>query len=181
MSNAGKTLTDLTSSPIAGLLVTIAVYAACYHAYRRSGLKPALNPVFTAASILVALLLLCGIDYESYFRGAQLIHFLLGPAVVALAVPLFKVFQRVREASLSILSAVLSGALVAATYRRASKFKCSDESLRNQSGDKSPHSKSYLKRAKPLSRRASLEYQPRRSLHRRWPPRSRNACCCWPS
>jgi predicted murein hydrolase (TIGR00659 family) len=133
MSNAGKTLTDLTSSPIAGLFVTIAVYAACYHAYRRSGLKPALNPVFTAASILVALLLLCGIDYESYFRGAQLIHFLLGPAVVALAVPLFKVFQRVREASLPILSAVISGALVAAASAVTIAWACgaSEQTLRS--------------------------------------------------
>jgi predicted murein hydrolase (TIGR00659 family) len=114
MSNVRQALLQLTSAPLAGLSLTLGVYAGCHWIYRRSGLKPILNPVFSAALILVVLLLLSGVEYEAYFRGAQFIDFLLGPAVVALAVPLFTVFDKMREATLPIAVAVLTGAITAA-------------------------------------------------------------------
>jgi predicted murein hydrolase (TIGR00659 family) len=114
MTEIGHLWRELASTPLAGLLMTLAVYAGCYRLYRRSGLKPILNPVFTSASILVLLLLACGLDHDTYFRGAQVVHLLLGPAVVALAVPLFNLFDKVREAALPITVAIVSGALTAA-------------------------------------------------------------------
>jgi predicted murein hydrolase (TIGR00659 family) len=114
MSNSKEALLQLASSPLTGLALTIAVYAGCYRVYRRSGLRPILNPVFSAASILVVVLLASGIEYETYFRGAQLVHFLLGPAVVALAIPLFGLIGKMRETSLPITIAVLAGVITAA-------------------------------------------------------------------
>ena len=114
MSTLKEALLQMASSPLAGLSLTLAVYAGCYRIYRRSGLKPILNPVFSAASILVIILWASGIGYDVYFRGAELVHFLLGPAVVALAIPLFSLIDKMREASLPIAVAVLSGAITAA-------------------------------------------------------------------
>ena len=59
--------------------------------------KSRLNPVLIAVSILVLLLTLTATSYETYFAGAQFVHFLLGPATVALAIPLYTQFRRVRS------------------------------------------------------------------------------------
>ena len=115
MTSLNEALTELRSSSLTGLALTLAVYLVCYKIYRRSGLSPILNPVFTASVILVSLLLTMRIDYFAYFHGAQLIHFLLGPAVVALAVPLFSLMSNMRELSAPIAVAVLTGAVTAAT------------------------------------------------------------------
>jgi len=133
MSNVGDVLIQLASSPLGGLLLTLAVYAGCYRIYRRSGLKPIFNPVFSAASILVLLLLASGVEYQAYFRGAQLIDFLLGPAVVALAVPLFTMLDKMREATLPIAGAVLSGAITASGSAVGIAWLCgaSAETLRS--------------------------------------------------
>jgi putative effector of murein hydrolase len=52
-----------------------------------------------------------GMPYQRYFEGAQFIHFLLGPATVALAVPMFRQFGKLRAAALPILVGIVSGSL----------------------------------------------------------------------
>src|SRR5207248_7883008 len=54
-----------------------------------------------------------GTPYETYFDGAQFVHFLLGPATVALAVPLFENRAHVRAALLPMLAALMAGSLTA--------------------------------------------------------------------
>ena len=49
-----------------------------------------------AVTVLVVFLTLTATSYETYFAGAQFVHFLLGPATVALAIPLYTQFHRVR-------------------------------------------------------------------------------------
>ena len=63
---------------------------------------------------LVALLALTGTSYQTYFDGAQFVHFLLGPATVALAIPLYAQFDRLRRMALPLLGALLVGSLTAA-------------------------------------------------------------------
>lgn len=104
----------LSTTPLLGLTITLAAYVAGDWVYRRSNLFPLANPVLLAVLVLVALLTLTGTDYGTYFEGAQFVHFLLGPATVALAVPLYKNFQLVRRSAVSILVAVTVGAATAA-------------------------------------------------------------------
>jgi predicted murein hydrolase (TIGR00659 family) len=54
-----------------------------------------------------------GTTYQTYFDGAQFVHFLLGPATVALAVPLHQNFGAVRRAALPMVAALLAGAATA--------------------------------------------------------------------
>jgi predicted murein hydrolase (TIGR00659 family) len=101
----------LTASPLGGLTVTLLAYLAGNTLYEKSGQNPLLNPVAIAIALLVGLLWLTGTSYDVYFDGAQFVHFLLGPATVALAVPLAIHAGRVRRLLLPILLALFTGSL----------------------------------------------------------------------
>ncbi len=104
----------LAETPLLGLTVTLIAYQAGSWLYRRARLNPLANPVLLAVLALVGLLWLTGTDYGTYFEGAQFVHFLLGPATVALAVPLYENFKEVRRAALPLAVALISGSLTAA-------------------------------------------------------------------
>ncbi|MBL8838864.1 MAG: LrgB family protein [Alphaproteobacteria bacterium] len=104
----------LAASPLAALTATLVAYQAGLWIYRRSGGNPIANPVLIAVVLLVGLLLASGTAYRTYFDGAQFVHFLLGPATVALAVPLYNQFRQVRRSALAIAVALVAGSLFAA-------------------------------------------------------------------
>ncbi|SNY92520.1 TIGR00659 family protein [Cohaesibacter sp. ES.047] len=106
---------ELSISPLFHLTLTIAAYLIGLAIYRRAGMTPLLNPVLIAVAIVVAVLLLAGISYRAYFLGAQFLHFLLGPATVSLAIPLYRHFGKVRRAAAAILISLLTGSAVAAS------------------------------------------------------------------
>jgi predicted murein hydrolase (TIGR00659 family) len=103
----------LAATPLTGLTVTLGAYVLARWLFRRSGHFPLLNPVLIAIVTLVGLLSLTGVDFDAYFEGAQFVHFLLGPATVALAVPLYRQFQSVRRSALSLGVALVAGSLTA--------------------------------------------------------------------
>ena len=119
MSGADDIWVYLSTTPLLHLTVTLAAYQIGDRIYRRFGLNPLLNPVVIAIVILVPLLLVTGTDYDTFFEGAQFVHFLLGPATVALAIPLFNQIDRVRRSALAILAAILTGSLAAAEIAAA--------------------------------------------------------------
>ena len=103
----------LSASPLLFLTLTLAAFQAGSWVYTRSGHKPFLNPVMTAVILLVAILTLTKTSYPAYFEGAQFVHFLLGPATVALAIPLYRQFDRVRRSALALVVSLLCGSLTA--------------------------------------------------------------------
>jgi len=103
----------LAASPLLWLAMTLLAYQAGFWLYRRNGLHPLLNPVAIAVVLLVAVLKFSGTPYQSYFDGAQFVHFLLGPATVALAVPLYNHIGHVRRMLLPLLGALLAGSATA--------------------------------------------------------------------
>ncbi len=103
----------LSASPLLGLTITLLAYQGAYWLYRRAGFNPLLNPVLLAIIMLVAALKLTNTPYQTYFDGAQFVHFLLGPATVALAVPLYAQFDKLRAALLPLGWALLAGSLTA--------------------------------------------------------------------
>jgi predicted murein hydrolase (TIGR00659 family) len=104
----------LETSPLSALTLTLAAYLAGDWAYRRAGRHPLLNPVLLAILLIAAVLLPTGGSYERYFEGAQFVHFLLGPATVALAIPLYKELANVRRALLPLMASLVVGSLTAA-------------------------------------------------------------------
>jgi len=95
------------------LTLTLAAYVVAYYAYERSGMNPLVNPVAVSVTLLVLLLYATDVEYGTYFDGAQFVHFLLGPATVALAVPLCANIKIVRRAAIPMLLALLVGSATA--------------------------------------------------------------------
>ncbi|MCB1914016.1 MAG: LrgB family protein, partial [Rhodocyclaceae bacterium] len=104
----------LAASPLLHLTLTLVAFQAGTWIYRRTGNNPLANPVLIAVVALVALLVATDTDYASYFAGAQFVHFLLGPATVALAIPLYRQFAHVRRSGIAILASIVAGSLTAA-------------------------------------------------------------------
>lgn len=103
----------LESRPLTGLTITLVAYVIGDWIYKRAGSTPLLNPVLIAVLILIGFLSLSGLDYASYFEGAQFVHFMLGPATVALAIPLYKQFDKVRRSALALLVSLAFGSVSA--------------------------------------------------------------------
>lgn len=104
----------LSASPLLHLTLTLAAYQAGSVIYRRAGLNPLLNPVLIAVALIVVALAGTGTEYAVYFDGAQFVHFLLGPATVALAIPLYRQFERVRRSAVAVLASILAGSAAGA-------------------------------------------------------------------
>ncbi|MFZ2100943.1 MAG: LrgB family protein [Oricola sp.] len=109
----------LSASPLLHLTLTLAAFQAGMSIYNRANMNPLFNPVLFAVVVLVAILAVTGTSYETYFQGAQFVHFLLGPATVALAIPLYRQFHRVRESALAIAVSLVTGASLAASSAMA--------------------------------------------------------------
>ena len=101
----------LGGSPLFGLTVTLAAYWVGREVSRRTGGNAFAQPVLIAIVLVSALLLATGVSYDDYLTGGRLIAFLLGPATVALALPLHQEWQRVRRSVLPVLAGVAAGAL----------------------------------------------------------------------
>ena len=108
-------LGEMASSPMLAVGVTLLSYVLADRLYRRCRMHPLLNPVPLSAAVVIVLLQLTGWSYQSYFEGAQYIHLLLGPAVVALAVPLYRVLPLLRQLALPLAVGAICGSLTAIT------------------------------------------------------------------
>lgn len=104
----------LSASPLLHLTLTLVAFQAASWLYRKGRLNPLLNPVMLSIILLVAILVATGTSYDTYFDGAQFVHFLLGPATVALAIPLYRQFDKVRRSAVAILVSLVLGSLTAA-------------------------------------------------------------------
>lgn len=103
----------LSANPLLHLTYTLAAYQVGFWVYKKANLNSLLNPVLIAVLLIVALLLTTQTSYQTYFEGAQFVHFLLGPATVALAIPLYRQFDKVRKSTLAIFASLITGSLFA--------------------------------------------------------------------
>ena len=103
----------LSASPLFGLTATLAVYVLAQTLYARVDQAPWANPVLWSVVVLATGLSAAGVSYPTYFAGAQFIHFLLGPAVVALGWPMWQRRAQLRERVLPVVVAAGVGGLAA--------------------------------------------------------------------
>lgn len=113
MTELIETWVYLATSPLLWLTITLLVYLAGQWLFQRSGGRALFNPVALAIALLALVLLVTRTPYTTYFSGAQFIHFLLGPATVALAVPLYLHWQQVRRLFLPLVFGLVTGSLTA--------------------------------------------------------------------
>jgi predicted murein hydrolase (TIGR00659 family) len=114
MDNLRDIWAYLNTGPLLHLTLTLLCYRGGVAVYRRFNLNPLLNPVLLAVLAVVACLSLTGTPYRTYFEGAQFVHFLLGPATVALAIPLYRQIETVRRSAWAIVASLVAGSCTAA-------------------------------------------------------------------
>jgi predicted murein hydrolase (TIGR00659 family) len=105
---------QLWSTPLPGILLTIVTYALCMRLQRRAHGHALANPVAVSIVVLVIVLKVTRLPYATYFASARLLHYLLGPATVALAIPLAKELPRLRRLLWPLIAGLLAGNLSAA-------------------------------------------------------------------
>ncbi|MGB1110745.1 MAG: LrgB family protein [Gammaproteobacteria bacterium] len=103
----------LSAEPLLHLTLTLVAFQIGLWLFERFNNLPLLNPVLIAIVLIAALLTLTDTPYSEYFEGAQFVHFLLGPATVALALPLYKHFDAIRRSAPALLVSIISGSVAA--------------------------------------------------------------------
>jgi len=103
------TLAHLLRSPAVSILVTLLSYALAVQFHRRWHWIP---PIVAACLPIVALLLLLHVPYAVYNEGGNLLTWMLGPATVALAVPMVRNSKPLRESLPTLALIVLAGSVV---------------------------------------------------------------------
>jgi predicted murein hydrolase (TIGR00659 family) len=121
----------LQAEPLFWLTLTIGSYLIGDYLYKRSKLFPLVNPVAISIFIVSLVLINLDISYERYFDGAKFIHFMLGPATVALAIPIYRQFRLIQKETLSIFVSLITGSLIAiiSTFFLCVIFKIDDHVL----------------------------------------------------
>ena len=103
-------LRQFCSTPLFGLVVTLAAYTAGRLLYSRFPVS-ILHPVLTASALIITLLTLMDIRLEDYQLGGRFISFMLGPATVSLALPLYRKMALLRKHFFIILASISAGAV----------------------------------------------------------------------
>lgn len=100
----------LTGSVFFGLLLSIAAYELGMILKKKTGLG-ILNPLLIAVAVVIAVLALTGIDFESYESGAQYLSYMLTPATVCLAIPLYEKIELLKRDFKAIMAGIISGVI----------------------------------------------------------------------
>lgn len=103
----------LSASPLLHLTLTVCFFVLARWLYRCCGRRPWMNPVLLTVLALVLILIITDTPYDVYFAGAQFVHFMLGPATVALAIPLYRQWAMLKRHPVALLVSLLSGSITA--------------------------------------------------------------------
>jgi len=103
----------LSQTPLLWLTVTLVAYVIADRISLASSRNPLCNPVLIAVAVIALVLWSTGTSYPVYFEGAKFVHFLLGPATVALAIPLYENRRIVLRAITPMVLALAAGSVTA--------------------------------------------------------------------
>ncbi|MFZ7090939.1 LrgB family protein [Primorskyibacter sp. 2E233] len=113
MSDAVALWSYLARDPLLWLTLTLAAYVIADRTSEALGRHALANPVLISVILLAVILKVTATPYTDYFNGAKFVHFMLGPATVGLALPLYFNLSRVKESLLPMAAALLAGSLTA--------------------------------------------------------------------
>ena len=105
-------MTEILKHPVVQVTITLVLYALINRLYNKIHFF-LFNPLILAAALVMGVYWLAGIDYETYNNGGRIITFFLGPATVALGVPLYRQLPVIRANMMPILLGVITGAITA--------------------------------------------------------------------
>jgi len=113
MNSLPEIWTYLAQEPLLWLTATLIAYAVGDALFRAAGRRPYVNPVLIAVVLLASLLWIAGVQYATYFEGAKFVHFMLGPATVALAAPLYANLGKIKASAIPMIGALVAGSVTA--------------------------------------------------------------------
>ena len=102
----------LSGSPLIALFITLVAYQIGLWAYQKAKQNPLVNPVAIAVILVASFIELIDMPYETYFQGAQFIHFLLGSATVALAIPIYRGISSLKNRVIPLMAALFMGGAI---------------------------------------------------------------------
>lgn len=100
----------LSQSAYFGVLISIAGYGLGA-LLRKKFKSPLINPLLISIILTIPVLLMLHIDYDTYYSGAQYLSWLLTPATVALAVPLYEQFELLKHNAAAVIAGIIAGVL----------------------------------------------------------------------
>ncbi len=103
----------IAGNPAWWLCLTLACYILGQKIFQTAKGNPLASPIIIAVVLLIAFLVVTDVPYEQYFQGAGFIHFLLGPATVVLAVPLYEQRAKLAKLWLPLACGLLAGCIAA--------------------------------------------------------------------
>lgn len=104
-------MNELLHTELFALLLVVGTYLAAGKMYKKTGIRM-LHPLITSVFVIIFILKMLQIDYQTFATGSRLIHFMLGPSVVALGYVLYEQLQYIKGNVLSILTAIFVGSLI---------------------------------------------------------------------
>lgn len=102
----------LSGSPLLALFITLVAYQLGLWAYTKSKQNPLVNPVAIAVILVATFIQVIDMPYDKYFQGAQFIHFLLGSATVALAIPIYRGISSLKNRAILLIPSLLAGGAI---------------------------------------------------------------------
>lgn len=101
----------ITSTPLTWIIITLSAYKAGILIYEKTGKHALLQPIVIAYVIMLPILIIAHIPYKQYFESVSILHFFLGPATVALALPLYKNLKLIHAYLLPICITLFAGGI----------------------------------------------------------------------
>lgn len=105
-------MSTLIHLPVFGLALTLSAYLVAYWLHQRLGRPGVLSPVLVTTAIVASVLLATGLPYEVYLEQVGLLTMLLGPATVALALPLLRNGKALVSAAPAVAATLMVGGVV---------------------------------------------------------------------
>lgn len=93
----------ISNTPLTWLVVTLVSYKIGILLYEKFNKHTLLQPIITSYIVILSLIVYTNTSFEEYFKSVEIIHFFLGPATVALALPLYKNLKHLKALFLPII------------------------------------------------------------------------------
>ena len=100
----------LEQSVFFGAVISIAAYEVG-SLLKKKYHRAFLNPLLISVVVTMAVLLACRIDYDTYYEGAKYLSYLLTPATVCLAVPMYEQLELLKKSFKAVMAGIISGVL----------------------------------------------------------------------
>lgn len=103
----------IETTPLLWLIITLASYKFGIIVYEKFKKHTLLQPIIIAYMLILPIIIFTNTSFEEYFKGVEIIHFFLGPATVALALPLYKNLKHIKTLFLPIVLTLFIAGLFA--------------------------------------------------------------------